>query len=131
MNVTLLNQGGGKLTVVLCADQRFSSYIGVEFQEAAHQIHFCKGTGPFKFIYQGSGITSTVVDGDNYTIYYQKATDTISVYRGTSGTPLGSWTDTTHSIPHGPGYRYAGFVFQDDLFSQGLQTTFWSAKDDV
>ena len=132
VNVNLLNQGTGKARVILCADQRFTTYLGVEFEENAHKIHLCTGTDPVTVTYRGSEITNTVADNDNYTVRYNEGTDTISVYKGASTSPLGSWEDTTSLVPHGPGYRYAGLAWVNSgLLSQGIQVSFWQAKDDV
>lgn len=132
ISVNLLNQGTGKARVILCSDQRLTSYLAVEFEESAHRIHLCTGTAPTTVTYQGSAITNTVADNDNYTIYYSNATDTLSVYKGTGTTPLGSWTDASHVMPHGPGYQYLGLAWVNSgLLSDGIQVSYWSAKADV
>lgn len=132
VNVSLLNQGTGKARVILCADQRFSSGLAVEFEESAHRIHFGKVTGPTTVTYLGSAIVNTVADNDNYTIVYNEATDTISVYKGTSTTPLGSYTDSLHAIPHGPGYTHLGLSWSNSgLLSQGIQCSYFSAAEGV
>lgn len=131
VNVNLLNQGTGKARVIVCSDQRLTSYLAVEFEESAHKIHLCTGTAPTTVTYQGSFITNTVADNDNYTIYYNDATKTLSVYKGTGTTPLGSWTDSSHVIPHGPGYQYLGLAWVNSGLTDGIQVSYWSAKDDV
>lgn len=137
VKVNLLNQNGaigattGKATVIVCADQRFTSYLGVQFVENGHKIHFCKGSGPVTVTYQGSEITNTVADNDSYEIAYDNASDTIYVYKGASTSPLGSWNDSTHSVPHGPGHRYLGLAWDNTLLNPGIQVSYWSAKDDV
>lgn len=137
VKVNLLQQAGpigdtaAKTTVIVCADQRFTSYLGVQFVENGHKIHFCKGTAPNTVTYVGSEISNTVADGDTYDIYYDNAADTIYVYKGTDLTPLGSWNDSTHSVPHGPGHRYAGLAWDNTFLQQGLLVSYWSAKDDV
>lgn len=136
IKVNLLNQAGitatgAKTRVILCADQRFTSYLAVEFVETDHKIHFCKGTAPNTVTYQGSAITNTVADGDEHTIYYDNAADTVYVYKGTDLTPLGSWNDSTHSIPHGPGHRYVGLAWDNTFLQQGILVSYFSAKDEV
>lgn len=131
VNVSLLNQGGGKTRVRLCGDNRLASFLAVEWEEPAHLIHFCVGTTLTTVAYQGSSISNTVVDGDNYTVSYNDATKTLSVYKGADMTPLGSWVDTLAIVPHGPGYRYLGLDVLPASAYNGVQVTSWTAKDGV
>lgn len=127
-----------KLRVILCADIAFSSFLAVEFEASSdgagvHSdlIHFCTGTGPQAVTYRGSSISNVVADGDSYTVRYDNATGILSVYKGTSTSPLGSWTDSTHIVPHGPGYRYLGVSSFATITSYGIQPTTWQAQDAI
>jgi hypothetical protein len=132
VGVNLLNQGAGKTRVIVAADQRFTSFVGVEFDSAANKIHFCTGNGSaINVIYRGTEISNTVVDGDNYRIYYNRVSNEISLLKNSSDTPLGEWVDDTEIVPHGPGYTYTGLSWSNPALSQGVQVAYWVAQDEV
>jgi hypothetical protein len=127
----LFSDTGSKMTVVVCADQRFTSYLGVQFVENGGKIHFCKGTSPYTMTYLGSEIDNDVANGDSHEIYFDDANDTVSVYKGTSGTPLGSYPGVSEEMPLGPGYQYTGLAWDNTPLNAGIQASYWSAKDEV
>lgn len=132
-----------KMRVILCANTSLSSYLAVEFAATADgsgthtdQIHLATSNGfdstnGFNVAYRGSAITNVVANGDEYTVHYDDSAGALSVYKGTDTTPLGTWTDSTHLIPHGPGYRYVGLSFYYSTNTDGLQATSWQAIDDL
>lgn len=143
IKVTLLNQhsflplGFAHCAVLMCADARMTSFLGVDFfvntnglGQHQGQIRFCTGNNsPNALVFQGNAITHQVQDGDNYTISYNDATATLSVYQGANLTPLGSWQDYTRGVPQGPGYTYTGLAWQTSQLSNGLQVSTWQAMD--
>jgi hypothetical protein len=133
VNVNMLNNGSGATAVVLCSNITMSSYLAVEFDEPGNQIRFGVGTttSPTTIDYQGDPITNSVANNDNYTITYNNNTRTLAVYKNNSLTPLGTWVDTGGIVPHGPGFRYLGFVFNNPWDSNGLQVAGWAAQDQV
>jgi hypothetical protein len=129
-HVVLLNQGPGQCTVIICADQRLTSGLGVQFDSQANRIHLGVVTGPTSMTYKTSALTHTVADLNDYYVTYDDLTKLLAVYKGTDLTPLQTWADTLNEVPHGPGYRYAGFSFNTGLlFSPGVEVAGWQAKD--
>lgn len=129
-HVVLLNQGPGQCTVIICADQRFSTGLGVQFDSQANRIHLGVITGPTTMTYKSTEVVHTVADLNDYYVTYDELTKTLAVYQGTSLTPLKTWPDALDEVPHGPGYRYAGFSFNTGLFfSPGIEVAGWQAKD--
>jgi hypothetical protein len=131
--VNPLNLEAGKTSVVLCADINFTRGLAVQFETGISNnfIHIGTLTGPTTMAYQGSAVSNTVHDGDNYTIAYSNLTKVISVYKGTGLTPVATWTDSAGIVPHGPGYQYAGFNFNASLLTDGIQVTSFAGKDDL
>jgi hypothetical protein len=131
VNINLLNQGACQLYVAVCSDIVMSTSAGIVFDSSANQVGACVGTGPNSFTNEGSRVSHTVANGDNYTINYNNNTSTITLYAGTSTSPLVTWVDSSHLVPHGPGYRYMGFSWTSGILNNGLQVSSWSAQDSV
>lgn len=128
--VVLLNQGQGAFTQIICADQRFSTGLGVRFDSANNVLQMGIVNGPTSIVQQVPAIPHTVVDLADYTTVYDTLTKTLAVYKGTNLTPLMTWPDVLDKVPHGPGYRYSGFSFDTGFFFQpGIQVAGWQAKD--
>lgn len=129
-HVVLLNQGVGKCQVIICADQRFTTGLAVEFDSIHNQIHMATVTGPTTITYQTTPLAHTVADLNDYYVTYDEMTKVLAVYQGTGLTPLKTWTDTLDVVTHGPGYRYAGFAFDTgEIFSPGIEVAGWQARD--
>jgi len=129
--VTLLNPGAGKTTVIICADQGFTSFLGMQFDTTgADKLRIVTGTGPTAMTSQAQA-SVTIADYDRYMLFYDSLTNTANVYKGDDLTPVLSWTDTGLILPHGPGYRYVGFAWQASLLTTGPQITNWIGNDDA
>ncbi|MBY0442815.1 MAG: hypothetical protein K2Q25_11895 [Mycobacteriaceae bacterium] len=136
---SFLPLGFAHCTVLLCADASLTSFLGVDFFLNANalsqhqgQIRFCTANGaPNALVFQGNAITHLVQDGNDYTISYDDATATLSVYQGANLTPLGSWQDYSRDVPQGPGYTYLGLAWQTSQLTNGLQVTTWQAMDSL
>lgn len=132
-HVVLLNQGAGRCTIIICADQRFTTGLAVDFTAgsgSANKLNIGVITSPVDFVAKVTAVSHTVVDLADYTMTYADSTKTVAVYKGTDLTPLISWSDTLNEVPHGPGYRYAGFSFDTGIiFSPGIEVAGWQAKD--
>jgi hypothetical protein len=102
----------------------------VQFDSSNNTLRLVKGTGPTSNIGVRPGISHTVADLTDYTVGYNFLSKTLYVRKGADLTPLDSWVDTLDTVPHGPGYRYAGFSFDTGfLFSPGVEVAGWQAKD--
>lgn len=135
VHVSLLNMGSGHTGIVLCANALMTSYLAVVFDHPAsgtQVVHLATGSGPNTMTYQGSPVTHTVANGNDYTIGYDDITKILSVYAGTNTTPLATFTDSSHVVPHGPGYRYLAMNWTSGaLFSTGIEVSNWAVQDDV
>jgi hypothetical protein len=128
--VVLLNQGAGRCTVIICADQMFTTGLAVDFNSGTNKLNIGTVTSPTDIAAQVPQVSHTVVDLTAYTVTYDQLSKTLAVYKGTDLTPLLSWTDSLDIVPHGPGYRYAGFSFDTGIiFSPGIEVAGWQAKD--
>lgn len=129
-HVVLLNQGAGQCNVIICADQRFTSGLAVQFDSNTNLIHVGIVTGPTTVTYEATSYSHTLADLEDFYVTYDAITKVLAVYQGTNLTPLKTWTDSGNLVPHGPGYRYAGFSFNTGfLFSPGIEVAGWQARD--
>lgn len=127
----LLNQGAGRSSIIVCADQQFTTGLAVDFDSGTNRLHLGIVTSPTEVEYRTPLLSHAVVDLADYTLTYNELTKVLAVYAGTDLTPLKTWHDDLDEVPHGPGYRYTGFSFDTGLFfTPGIEVAGWQAKDD-
>lgn len=142
MKVRLVNRhsrtlGGdfAHLRAIVAADQRLTTGLAIDFEVSdAHStsLRVCTlNGGPFKQTYQNASTPITLPDNGDWTVYYDDSVDTLYVFSGTNPTPVASWVDEDHEVPHGPGYRHFGFAWDTSQLSPGIFLTYVAAKDDV
>lgn len=134
--VKLINNGDGLFNVMVCSDYSMNTYLGIQFSTdvantAKQFVQAFTGSGPTGGNLQGSPVSHNVVNGDTYTIKYDSLANTLSVYYGTSLTPLLSWVDNGNIVPHGAGFRYTGLGWFTSLLAPGCEPTAWQAHDGV
>jgi hypothetical protein len=113
--------------IIVCADYRMTSYLGVQFEENTHTVRPISGTSPTTVTYPGSQVSNTVSNSpENYTLTYNQTSAVLSLYKGT--TLILSYFPP--AVPHGMGYRYTGLAWQNGALTDGVQVTSWTAKDD-
>lgn len=135
-NNTPLNNFG-QLYGVVCADQRLTTGLAVEVRHGADHgrgVRLCTFKGGFginQLTYVTSNIPVTFTVNQDFTIYYDSSVDTVYLFNGTDATPMASWIDDVHAMPHGPGYRSFGAAWHNSQVNDGIQLTYIAAKDDV
>lgn len=128
--VTTVTGGAGKSSVVLCSDINMTSYLAVQLQTGStNKLHIVRGSGPVTMTDLVTPVSNGVANGETYTTVYDHASKTVAVYKGSSLTPLISWTDETDMVPHGQGYTYGGVNYLASLTSPGTKFSYWSMKD--
>lgn len=134
VSASLLKFAGGSVTICLCSNYTMTNWLGIKFDTTANTVRpVTGGATPTDITNQGSTVANTVstVAPDPYTVYYNFATNTLSLFKGASLTPLLTWVDEDDIVQHGEGHRYIGVIFKGDLLTVGPQLTAWSAKDDL
>jgi hypothetical protein len=124
--------GTGQTRFVVCSNYEMTNYLAVEFDTVDFTDHIVIGTGtsPLVMVEQTAHVPTTFADMQNYTIYYNFLTNTISVYKGTDLTPIVEWEDETGIVQHGEGHRYFGFTWLGSLLDDGIQPVSWIIRDD-
>lgn len=124
-----------KCAVILCADQRFTTFLAAVFESSTgtNHLRLVTGSGPFTWTDRVTPVTHDVTNGNDYTIVYDDLTKKLFIYQGEDLTPLLSWTDSLGVVPHGPGYAYLGMAFQASLtpLTPGVGITGWQAQDGI
>lgn len=122
----------GRLVHVVCADQNFSTGLGIRVDSVTDTVQLCRVTSPNSVVLLGASASYVAVNNDSFTIDYDDLTNTTSIFRGASTTPLAiPFVDASHVIVHGPGHRYLGFMHFPTATDTGPQASGWSAKDEV
>jgi hypothetical protein len=77
-------------------------------------------------------VARTFVQGESFTVRYNNLTDTVSVYAGTSLSPVMTpWVDTAHAVAHGNGHRYLFLANDPTAGDTGPLISGWTAADEV
>ena len=143
MKIRLLDKHQGVLSAdfahffaIVCADQRLTTGLAVEFfashQDNVRTVRLCTlNGGPTAVTYETAAIANTIPDNGDYTVYYDESADAFALYSGTGATPIATWADEDHVVPHGPGYRHFGTAWHNSQINDGIELTYIAAKDDV
>lgn len=125
--------GDGKTTVVVASNQAMTSWMGYQLQTGTlagdKKINIVQGTSPTAYTVKAS-VSNTVANNDRYTFVYDDLADKYLVYKTSDfSAPLLNWTDSTHAVAHGNGYRYPGLLFESNLLTTGVQLSGWAIRD--
>lgn len=132
INFSLIPAGPGLTTVFMCASYSVKNWLGIVFDGDAHTVQFHTGLGPVGSAAVGTPVTHNIPSGgQNYTVSYNNATRTASLYVGDNLEPIISWTDTNYLLTTGMGYRYIGQSWRADLTTSGPRLYYWKAEDTV
>jgi hypothetical protein len=126
---TVIGENNGYTTAVICADQNFTSGLAVTVNSYDHLLGLARVTSPTSVVALGAPVADTQHNDDNYRVRYNDLTDTLTVYKGTSLSPLITWVDAAHIVPHGNGFRHFGFMFSPTFLETGPQVSGWEGKD--
>lgn len=133
VTVGLLDGGNGDCTIVLCSNVGMTKWLGVKFHDAlgsGDNIQVVLGTGPTTMSAVGTDYDHIVPDdGQTYRIRYDHGTKKVSVYIGSSLSPVVEYTDTSNVALHGLGYRYYGAVWNGSFDDTGPLLYYWKAVD--
>lgn len=137
IGVTLLNRTPGtaaKTGIILDGDVNYGMGLVVVFEtgsSANRRLHLGTMTSPTTFIDRAPTLPLTMANNDYFLIRYIPSTRALSVYQGNSLDPITDpWVDTTAVVPHGPGFRTAGwFQTRASSSTKGLQIVSLTAKD--
>jgi hypothetical protein len=138
VTVSVVNNGNGQFTIVLCSDYSMSTWIGVQIEQnilGAQMMRVVKGTSPTA-AGNAAGFTtvnSSYATGDTFTVKYNDQTRNISCYKNTGLSPVVSYTHSVGYIPVGAGYRYTGLMWNTAFLNPwtgvGPEASLWAAKD--
>lgn len=121
--------------IIVAADARFTTGLMAQFIHSAAEGQTLRlgmlNGDPWNTTYTTPPLTQVVEPNSDYTVYYDSSVDTLNVYAGADLTPIASWQDDLHTVPHGPGYRHFGASFKCSQDNAGIQLSYIAAKDDV
>ncbi|WP_141564279.1 LtfC-like domain-containing protein [Mycolicibacterium palauense] len=125
----------GYAWAVVCSNYDMTNWVGFYHKQVwglgswdNDRIGIITGTGPTEFSIRAE-VEGDTSNNTNYTGVYNPLTDTYSLYKGTSLTPIVTWTDNTGLIDHGEGEQHVGFGFRSDLAAAGIQVSDWIIGD--
>lgn len=134
-----LNIGGGETWIIVSSAYDMNTCVAFYHQQwigGTNTVGIATGSGPTNgasataFDIQES-VTYTTETLDNFIATYNPVTNTYALYVFGNTTPLVTWTDSGNLIPHGPGFRYVGFVFKSGLLAPGVEISDWIINQGV
>lgn len=134
VNVSMVNAGAGKSTVVLGSDYNMSSWVGVQFETGIvnNRWHVVVGHSPQGDDYEiKATVDAKSNNGDSALIKFNHSARQITAFRNNGATPILSWTDENESLPSGEGFRYTGFSWISSALARGVCFYDWWAKDGI
>lgn len=128
-----IRSGAGQSWIAICSNYDMSNYAAFRhtgvFLSGLWQhdtVDVVTGTGPVTIVSRVTPVNHNNLTNQNYTAEYNPASNTYSLYAGTSLTPLVSWVDSTNIVDHGDGEQYVGFGFKSDLLTPGVEVSDWT-----
>lgn len=121
--------GIGVTTALVCADQQFSSAIGVQFDNTLADGSVTVRIGQLASnrapLIVGAEAVLAVAEQESMRVQYDDVTKTVVCSRGNDTV---TWVDDQAVVPHGMGYTYVGFSWEGDVLTTGPQITGWSIQ---
>lgn len=128
----------GKTGFIVCADILLTTGLVMQLETsfANKKLHIGTLTGPNTMTDRITPVANTVANLDDYLIRVTGdgtvlSPTVISVYKGTSLSPIAQWTDEAAIVPHGQGYRHMAMNFDASALSAGVRVVSCAARDAV
>lgn len=115
----------GTYTVVVRSNAAMTNWIGIQFSKGlTNTVSAVTGTGPLTSTPHGTTTDFGVTAGQQYTITYDNATNTLRLYRGAKRSPIIEWVASGFT----PSGRYVGQTWnRTSAFLPAIEPTVFEA----